>query len=101
MRMRIVEGQYGTVQAFVVPQATPCICKAAVHAIKPLCMHHRINSWDDSTAMNELLITGTGCETLQGLQYVVPCRLAWHVSLFFCHRSPICFWMNLSSSMLG
>ena len=58
MRMRIVEGQYGAVQAFVVPQAVPCICKAAVHAIKPLCMHHRINSWDDSTAMNELLITG-------------------------------------------
>lgn len=58
MRMRAVEGQYGTVQAFVVPQASPCICKAAVHIIKPLCMHHRINSWDDSTAMNELLITG-------------------------------------------
>ena len=56
--MRIVEGQWGLVQAFVVPQATPCLCKPAVHAIKPLCMHHRINSWDNKTAMNDLLITG-------------------------------------------
>ena len=56
--MHIVEGQYGTVQAFVVPQTCPRVCKAAVHIIKPLCMHHRLNSWEGTVPMNELQITG-------------------------------------------
>ena len=56
--MHVVEGQYGTVQAFVVPQTSPRVCKAAVHVIKPLCMHHRLTSWESSVPMNELHITG-------------------------------------------
>ncbi|DBB10076.1 hypothetical protein WJX82_004052 [Trebouxia sp. C0006] len=58
IRMHVVEGQYGTVQAFVVPQTSPRVCKAAVHVIKPLCMHHRLNAWEGSVPMNELQITG-------------------------------------------
>ncbi len=58
IRMHVVEGQYGTVQAFVVPQTTPRVCKAAVHVIKPLCMHHRLNAWEGTVPMNELQITG-------------------------------------------
>ncbi|KAL3157729.1 hypothetical protein ABBQ32_012156 [Trebouxia sp. C0010 RCD-2024] len=58
IRMHVVEGQYGTVQAFVVPQTCPRVCKAAVHVIKPLCMHHRLTSCESSVPMNELQITG-------------------------------------------
>ena len=58
IRMHVVEGQYSTVQAFVVPQTCPRLCKAAVHVIKPLCMHHRLNAWEGSVPMNELQITG-------------------------------------------
>lgn len=56
--MHVVEGQYGSVQAFVIPQTCPRVCKAAVHTIKPLCMHHRLNAWEGTVPMNELQITG-------------------------------------------
>ena len=56
--MHVVEGQYGTVQAFVIPHTFPRVCKAAVHIIKPLCMHHRLNTWEGTVPMNELQITG-------------------------------------------
>ena len=59
IRMRVVEGQYGTVQAFVVPQTSPNTCQAAVHAIKPLCMHQRIGDARQQQApATELRVTG-------------------------------------------
>ena len=59
IRMRVVEGQYGTVQAFVVPQTSPNTCQAAVHAIKPLCMHQRIGDARQQQApTTELRVTG-------------------------------------------
>lgn len=69
--MHVVEGQYGSVQAFVVPQTCPRVCKAAVHTIKPLCMHHRLNSWEGTVPMNELQITGDN-QTLLASSF--PCR---------------------------
>ena len=70
IRMHVVEGQHGSVQAFVVPQTCPRVCKAAVHTIKPLCMHHRLNSWEGTVPMNELQITGDN-QTLFGSSF--PC----------------------------
>lgn len=59
IRMRVVEGQYGTVQAFVVPQTSPNTCQAAVHAVKPLCMHRRTeDSLQQQAPTTELRVTG-------------------------------------------
>jgi Bardet-Biedl syndrome 7 protein len=59
--IRTVEGQYGTVEAFILPKLSPRISKVVSFTIKPLSMHERIHEIPTNLNrnMNKLSITGT------------------------------------------
>ena len=57
--MRVVEGQYGTLQAWVVPQQAPKTCPALVHPIRPLSLQQRVAGLAGDPPLNELKITGS------------------------------------------
>ena len=42
LRVRTVEGRYGSLQAYVWPRISPKACRAATYPIKPLSLHTRL-----------------------------------------------------------
>lgn len=46
LKIRTVEGQYGTLQVYVTPRTQPRICQVKQFAIKPLSLHLRTHSFD-------------------------------------------------------
>ena len=63
MRMRVVEGQYGKIQALVLGAPGTRTCQTLVYAIKPLCMHQRLMQLPQQIPpVNELRITGTAMQ---------------------------------------
>mmetsp|Transcript_628 Transcript_628/g.2088 ORF Transcript_628/g.2088 Transcript_628/m.2088 type:complete len:729 (-) Transcript_628:128-2314(-) len=58
VRLRGVEGQYGTLQVFVVPRISPKTCSVCQYKIKPLCLQQRLQSVDEGVPLNELRISG-------------------------------------------
>jgi len=58
IKMRAVEGHFGTVQAFVIPRVAPKTSQICSYRIKPLCLQHRVQKVDEKRPMNELKITG-------------------------------------------
>lgn len=59
VKMRAVEGHYGTVQAFVLPRVAPKTCQICSYRIRPLCLQHRVQKVDEKRPLNELKITGS------------------------------------------
>eukprot|EP01065_Artemidia_motanka_P052516 TRINITY_DN9507_c0_g1_i1.p1 TRINITY_DN9507_c0_g1~~TRINITY_DN9507_c0_g1_i1.p1 ORF type:complete len:765 (+),score=330.61 TRINITY_DN9507_c0_g1_i1:74-2296(+) len=43
MKVRTVEGQYGTLRAFIIPFLSPKTCQLCTYDIKPLSLHQRLN----------------------------------------------------------
>lgn len=43
VKVRTVEGQYGTLRAFVIPFLSPKTCQLSTYDIKPLSLHQRLN----------------------------------------------------------
>lgn len=59
VHMEVVEGQYGTIQAFVIPAAPPKQVTIVTCKLKPLCLHCRVDhAPSSSTPLNELKVTG-------------------------------------------
>ncbi|VDP43436.1 unnamed protein product [Soboliphyme baturini] len=58
-KIRTIEGQYGTLQAYVFPRLIPAVCQVRRYAIKPLSLHHRTYSYDESRPQNVMKITGS------------------------------------------
>ncbi|KAM3672856.1 BBSome complex member BBS7 isoform 2-T2 [Ammospiza maritima maritima] len=46
LKVRSIEGQYGTLQAYVTPRIQPKTCQVLQYPIKPLSLHQRIHSID-------------------------------------------------------
>ena len=46
IKVRTVEGQYGTLQVYAIPQSTPKSCQCVSFNITPLSLHYRINEQD-------------------------------------------------------
>uniref|UniRef100_A0A3B4YF00 Bardet-Biedl syndrome 7 n=1 Tax=Seriola lalandi dorsalis TaxID=1841481 RepID=A0A3B4YF00_SERLL len=53
-----IEGQYGTLQAYVTPRLQPKTCQVRQYQIKPLSLHQRTHSIDQDRPMNRLSLVG-------------------------------------------
>ncbi|KAK7922193.1 hypothetical protein WMY93_009095 [Mugilogobius chulae] len=58
LKVRSIEGQYGTLQAYVTPRLQPKTCQVRQYQIKPLSLHQRIHSIDQDRPMNRLSLVG-------------------------------------------
>lgn len=45
-QVRSIEGQYGTLQAYITPRLQPKTCQVRQYQIKPLSLHQRTHSID-------------------------------------------------------
>lgn len=53
LKIRSIEGQYGTLQAYITPRLQPKSCQVRQYQIKPLSLHQRTHVLDDSRWWNE------------------------------------------------
>lgn len=58
LKIRSIEGQYGTLQAYITPRIQPKTCQVRQYSIKPLSLHQRTHVFDDSKPMNMLKLMG-------------------------------------------
>uniref|UniRef100_A0A3Q2IL64 Bardet-Biedl syndrome 7 n=1 Tax=Equus caballus TaxID=9796 RepID=A0A3Q2IL64_HORSE len=58
IQIRSIEGQYGTLQAYVTPRIQPKTCQVRQYLIKPLSLHQRTHVIDHDRPMNTLTLTG-------------------------------------------
>lgn len=58
VKVRSIEGQYGTLQAYITPRTEPKSCQVRQYQIKPLSLHQRVHSFDESRPCNLLRLTG-------------------------------------------
>jgi Bardet-Biedl syndrome 7 protein len=59
MRIRSIEGQYGTLRVYITPRILPKMCQMRSYPIKPLALHERIHDFDVTRPLNTLTLTGT------------------------------------------
>jgi len=58
VKLRSVEGLYGNLSCFVLPQTTPKTAHLVTLAVKPLALHEKITEVAPDVPMNELKLTG-------------------------------------------
>lgn len=58
LKLRTIEGQHGTVLAYVTPKLQPKVCQVRQYHIKPLSLHTRSHSFDETRPLNRLALTG-------------------------------------------
>lgn len=58
LKIRSIEGQYGTLQAYVTPRLQPKTCQVRQYAIKPLSLHQRTHVFDENRPHNSLTLSG-------------------------------------------
>nr|XP_033794211.1 Bardet-Biedl syndrome 7 protein isoform X2 [Geotrypetes seraphini] len=58
LKIRSIEGQYGTLQAYITPRIQPKTCQVRQYQIKPLSLHQRTHSIDPDRPVNTLTLTG-------------------------------------------
>ncbi|XP_046853164.1 Bardet-Biedl syndrome 7 protein homolog [Xenia sp. Carnegie-2017] len=58
LKIRSIEGQYGTLQAYITPRIQPKTCQVRQYSIKPLSLHQRVHSFNEENALNTLKLTG-------------------------------------------
>ncbi|KAK3724948.1 hypothetical protein QZH41_017162, partial [Actinostola sp. cb2023] len=56
--IRSIEGQYGTLQAYITPRVQPKTCQVRQYPIKPLSLHQRTHVFDEDKPMNSLKLSG-------------------------------------------
>ncbi|XP_061541806.1 Bardet-Biedl syndrome 7 protein isoform X1 [Phycodurus eques] len=58
LKVRSIEGQYGTLQAYVTHRLQPKTCQVRQYHIKPLSLHQRTHNIDHDRPMNRLCLVG-------------------------------------------
>ncbi|XP_026855175.1 Bardet-Biedl syndrome 7 protein [Electrophorus electricus] len=58
LKVRSIEGQYGTLQAYITPRLQPKTCQVRQYQIKPLSLHQRTHSINQDRPMNILRLVG-------------------------------------------
>ncbi|CAB1325604.1 unnamed protein product [Coregonus sp. 'balchen'] len=58
LQVRFIEGQYGTLQAYITPRLQPKTCQVHQYLIKPLSLHQRTHTIDQDRPMNTLSLVG-------------------------------------------
>ena len=51
IKIRTIEGQYGTLQAYVTPRLQPKCCQVQQYHIKPLSLHMRSHKFDQERSV--------------------------------------------------
>ncbi|XP_055938767.1 Bardet-Biedl syndrome 7 protein homolog isoform X3 [Argiope bruennichi] len=58
VKIRSIEGQYGTLQAYITPRLQPKCCQIRQYQIKPLSLHCRTHTFDENKPLNTLTLRG-------------------------------------------
>lgn len=58
LKIRSIEGQYGTLQAYITPRVQPKTCRVKQYQIKPLSLHQRTHVFDDARPLNTIKLSG-------------------------------------------
>ncbi|KAK6172249.1 hypothetical protein SNE40_015952 [Patella caerulea] len=58
LKIRSIEGQYGTIQVYITPRIQPKTCQVKQYPIKPLSLHQRTHVFDNKRPCNTLKLTG-------------------------------------------
>ncbi|XP_072112203.1 Bardet-Biedl syndrome 7 protein isoform X1 [Mobula birostris] len=58
LKIRSIEGQHGTLQAYITPRLQPKTCRVHQYQIKPLSLHQRTYVIDHNRPVNSLTLTG-------------------------------------------
>ncbi|XP_048473582.1 Bardet-Biedl syndrome 7 protein isoform X3 [Rhincodon typus] len=58
LKIRSIEGQHGTLQAYITPRLQPKTCQVHQYRIKPLSLHQRTHAIDHNRPVNTLILTG-------------------------------------------
>ncbi|KAM8940294.1 BBSome complex member BBS7 [Pelodytes ibericus] len=58
LKIRSIEGQYGTLQVYITPRIQPKTCQVRQYQVKPLSLHQRSHVIDENRPMNTLSLTG-------------------------------------------
>ncbi|XP_051895219.1 Bardet-Biedl syndrome 7 protein isoform X2 [Pristis pectinata] len=58
LKIRSIEGQHGTLQAYITPRLQPKTCQVHQYQIKPLSLHQRTHVIDHNRPVNSLTLTG-------------------------------------------
>eukprot|EP00095_Tigriopus_kingsejongensis_P011869 maker-scaffold180_size281610-snap-gene-0.36 protein:Tk11869 transcript:maker-scaffold180_size281610-snap-gene-0.36-mRNA-1 annotation:"bardet-biedl syndrome 7 protein homolog" len=58
IKIRTIEGQYGTLQVYITPRLQPKCCQVQQYQIKPLSLHMRTHKFDKSRPANTLRLRG-------------------------------------------
>lgn len=58
VKIRSIEGQYGTLQAYVTPRLQPKCCQVRQYQIKPLSLHCRSHTFTENKPLNTLILRG-------------------------------------------
>ncbi|KAH9495726.1 Bardet-Biedl syndrome 7 protein [Bulinus truncatus] len=58
VKIRSIEGQYGTLQVYITPRIQPKTCQVKQYPIKPLSLHQRTHVFDENKPFNTLTLKG-------------------------------------------
>ncbi|GFU19698.1 bardet-Biedl syndrome 7 protein homolog [Nephila pilipes] len=58
VKIRSIEGQYGTLQAYITPRLQPKCCQIRQYQIKPLSLHCRTHTFNENKPLNTLTLRG-------------------------------------------
>ncbi|KAF6035090.1 BBS7 [Bugula neritina] len=58
LKIRTIEGQHGNLRAYVTPRVQPKTCQMRLYQIKPLSLHQRTHTLDESRPTSKLTLTG-------------------------------------------
>ncbi|XP_040570762.1 BBSome complex member BBS7 [Lepeophtheirus salmonis] len=58
IKIRTIEGQYGTLRAYITPRLQPKCCQVQEYKVKPLSLHMRKRFYNDARPRNILRLTG-------------------------------------------
>ncbi|GBM81005.1 Bardet-Biedl syndrome 7 protein [Araneus ventricosus] len=58
VKIRSIEGQYGTLQVYITPRLQPKCCQIRQYQIKPLSLHCRTHTFDENKPLNTLTLRG-------------------------------------------
>ncbi|XP_064481512.1 Bardet-Biedl syndrome 7 protein homolog [Ornithodoros turicata] len=59
VKVRSIEGQFGSLKAYITPRLQPKCCQVRDYRIKPLSLHRRTHTADDSVPLNVLKLNGS------------------------------------------
>ncbi|XP_063692711.1 Bardet-Biedl syndrome 7 protein homolog [Bolinopsis microptera] len=90
VKVRSIEGQYGTLQVYITPRIQPKTCQLKQYQIKPLSLHRRTHIIDSDRPMNTLKLSGKFSlgEVHSWIGYCIPevpdkCPSGESITMFF------------------